>query len=610
MQMTTEEDGAVPKSLVSGQVARLRLLTGLLQGVLLYALYYCTKNTIWPVPNPYFSAPLALFLLFVPILFTSAVGHLDRSRLWKWILAATLICVVLGLHDAWRMDYPGNGLTDANSTGGFVLSGWLIMLTAAGFFIAQSLVMAAGYDGKRIAHYATYFETAWKIGIQIMFSLLFVGVLWLILWLGSSLFLLVKLSFLRTLLEQLWFVIPMLTFAFSTALHVTDVRPRIVQGIRSLLLTLMSWLLPISVLIVGGFLLSLPFAGLEPLWATRHASSVLLGSSVVLIVLINAAFQSGNVGSDVARVLRVAARVGCVLILPIIVIAIYALSLRVQQYGWTEDRIKAAACLVVGMCYAAGYLWAACERGNWLSRVAQTNITTAFVILAALLFLFTPLADPGRLSVNSQLARLDAGKTPVAEFDFHYLRFDGARYGNDVLQALKIRTEGTDAELIRQGAESALAKTNKWDRADNRRIANAESRMGNIRVLPTGQQLPADFLGLNWEVNDRTYAVPDCLRYASAQCVAHLVDMDADGAPEILIGDEKRATQLFLFKKEKTGTWRSVGTIDIGYACKDSVQELQEGRYRAVLPEFSDLEVSGRRLRVQPWPEDGQACNK
>jgi len=69
MQMTTEEDGAVPRSLVSGQVARLRLLTGLLQGVLLYALYYCTKNTIWPVTNPYFSAPLALFLLFVPILF-------------------------------------------------------------------------------------------------------------------------------------------------------------------------------------------------------------------------------------------------------------------------------------------------------------------------------------------------------------------------------------------------------------------------------------------------------------------------------------------------------------------------------------------------------------
>ena len=609
MYMTPEED-AIPKSLVSNQVARLRLLTGLLQGVLLYALYYCTKHAIWPVTNAYFSAPLALFLLFVPILFTSALGHLDRSRLWKWMLVATLICVVLGVHDAWRMDYIGNGVSSANSLDKFVLSGLLIFMTAVGFFVAHALVMAAAYDGNRIARYASYFEVAWKLGIQIMFSLLFVGVLWLILWLGASLFMLVKLSFLRSLLEQVWFVIPMLTFSFSTALHVTDVRPRIVQGIRSLLLTLMSWLLPISVLIVGGFLLTLPFAGLEPLWATRHASSVLLGSAAVLIVLINAAFQSGNVSHDIARVLRITARVGCALLLPIIAIAIYALSLRVQQYGWTADRIKAAACLVIGACYAAGYLWAACERGSWLTRVAKTNIAAAFMILIALFALFTPVLDPARVSVNDQLARLDAGNTPVAEFDFHYLRFDGVRYGNHVLQALKTRTEGADAALVRQGAETALAKTNKWDRADNRRIADAQSRATNIRVVPTGRKLPADFLGLNWAINDKSYTIPDCLQYASATCVAHLIDMDADGAPQILIGDEKRMHQLILFKEEKEGGWVSAGTVDIGYGCKDSVQALREGAYRAVPSQFSDLLVGGRRLRVQPWPGSVQDCNE
>ncbi|GGI19190.1 DUF4153 domain-containing protein [Oxalicibacterium faecigallinarum] len=610
MQIATDAESSVPKSLVTGQVARVRLLTGLLQGVLLYAMYYATKHAIWPVTNAYFSAPLALCLLFVPILFTSAIGHLDRSRLWKWILAATVICIALGLHDAWRMDYVGNGLTDTSNPSKFVLSGLLIVLTAGGLFIAHALVMAAAEDAKRIARYYTYFEVAWKLAIQVMFSLLFVGVLWLILWLGASLFMLVKLSFLRSLLDQPWFVIPMLTFAFSTALHVTDVRPRIVQGIRGLLLTLMSWLLPISVLIVGGFLMSLPFAGLEPLWATRHASSVLLGATALLVVLINAAFQNGRVAPETARVLKMGARLACVALLPLMVIAIHAVSLRVQQYGWTVDRIKAVACLMVGTCYAIGYLWAACERGQWLSRIAHTNIIAAFIVVFLLFALFSPIADPARLSVHSQMARLDAGKTPVADFDFHYLRFEGVRYGNAALQELKSRTQGADAELLRHGAEAALAKTNKWDRTDNRRLADDQSRSRNIRVLPSGQNLPADFLGSNWDTSGNAYLVPDCLRYANAQCVAHLIDMDADGVAEILVEGEKNVSRLFLFKKEKSGLWRSVGMVEIGYGCEDTLQSLQDGRYQVIPPEFNDLQVDGRRLRFQPWFESRSACKQ
>lgn len=606
----SEEDMTIPRSIVSGRVARLRLLSGLLQGALLYALYYAAKNAVWPANSGYLFAPLLLAFLFVPLLFVSALGHLDIRRLWKWMLVAIAICIALGVHDVWRMDFAGHWRDDSSGPGRFMPSGWMVAFAAAGFFIAHALVLAAAYDGKRIAAYATYFEVAWKLGIQLMFSVLFVGVLWLILWLGASLFMLVKLNFLRTLLEQSWFVIPVLAFALSTALHVTDVRPRIVRGIRNLLLVLMSWLLPISTLIVGGFLLTLPFVGLEPLWATRHATSVLLGSAAVLIVLINAAFQSGEATPDVARVLRMAARVACALLLPLAVIALYALALRVQQYGWSADRIKAAACLLVASCYAAGYLWAACERGSWLARVAQTNVVSAVLVLLILLSLFTPLADPARLSVHSQLARLDAGKMPIATFDFHYLRFDGARYGNAALQALKTRTDGADAEVMRKQAESALAKINKWDRADHRPLANAQSRAANISVSPQGRNLPADFLQQDWSKDDKTYTIPDCLRHEDKKCEAYLLDMSGDGQEDVLVRDDDRGRQLILFAKKANGTWDSIGAFDTGYGCKDILQGLQDGRYRAAAPRFHDLEVAGRHLHLQPWVGERSNCER
>lgn len=221
------------------------------------------------------------------------------------------------------------------------------MFTVVGFYIAHALVLAGAAEQRWIARYRAYFEPGWKRLIQWKFSMLFVCALWLVLWLGASLFALVKLNFLTELLQQAWFAIPVMSFAFACAIYITDVRPTIVLGIRSLCLVLLSWILPTVTLIVAGFLLSLPGTGLEPLWATRHAGAALK-------------------------------------LLPTVAIAIYALGLRVVECGWTADRISAAACLLVASCYALGYAWAACQRSSWLSSIASMNIFAAFLALAVL----------------------------------------------------------------------------------------------------------------------------------------------------------------------------------------------------------------------------------
>lgn len=609
-----QEDSAglsMHESAAGKKLAQTRLAVGLLQGVVLYFLYHSIQDKTWPATDRYVIAPLLLVAGFIPVIIVTGLGYLDRKRLWRWLTAATAIALALGFYDVWRVGTMPSGFVDpAAEKFANLPSALTVLFTGAGLFIAHALILAAVSDRRYIARYSSYFEIAWKLAIQVEFSALFVGVLWLILWLGSSLFMLVKLEFLQNLLEKPWFSIPVTAFAYSSALHITDVRPNIVRGIRTLVLVLNSWLLPLATLIVAGFLVSLPVTGLAPLWATQHATAVLLGSAAALVLLINAAFQNGEVGHQVAKILRASARLAAIMLVPIVIIAIYSLWLRVQQYGWTTDRVIAAACLLVASYYACGYGWAALMPGKWLSAVAPTNVITAFVILAVLMALFSPLADPARVSVSNQIARLESGKEVVSKFDFDYLRFSGARYGIDALGKLKVSMRGPDAALLRDKAASALKKQNRWERGSP--VMSTKDVAVNITVWPSGTTLPDSFLNQDWRSSkEERWALPECLTLESKQCNAYLIDLTGDGKPEILlIGGENYRTRSAFFAQDKNGAWEVIGTLAGAYiGCMQKIEKaLASGAYRVIPPALQDLDVGGQHLHIMPFNREEEKC--
>ncbi len=70
-------------AVVSRQVMVARLLTGLLQGALLYPLYRAVSNSFWPATQPYLFAPLLLLCLLLPVLLISSLGHMRTPwRAW------------------------------------------------------------------------------------------------------------------------------------------------------------------------------------------------------------------------------------------------------------------------------------------------------------------------------------------------------------------------------------------------------------------------------------------------------------------------------------------------------------------------------------------------
>src|SRR5262249_6829840 len=152
-------------------------------------------------------------------------------------------------------------------------------------------------------------------------------------------------------------------------------------------------------------------------------------------------------------------------------------------YGWTVGRIASAACALVAACYALGYAANAILPAMRL--IERWNFATALVILATVLALFTPVADPARISVASQVARLEAGRVKRDVFDFGYLRWQGERYGRSALQRL---ASAPNTPAVRRYARAALESTSLYNSTP------AEPLSARITVHPAGKSLPASFL--------------------------------------------------------------------------------------------------------------------
>lgn len=580
-------------------IAAARLATGLVQGLVLYLLYLSVEGRSWPATSHLLFAPLLIVALFAPVVLVSALGHLRRRQILMWLGVVVVVLAALSVHDAWRRPLEENFQLGATHWEPHYPWPLFIAFGLAMLYIAHTFVLAAASDGQRIARYSTYFETAWKLLIQMAFSLLFVGVLWAVLHVGAALFDLVKLDFLKQIVRKEWFAIPVTAFAFSCAVHITDVRPAIVRGIRSLLLVMLAWLLPLATLIVVGFLLALPWTGLQPLWDTRSATAVLLVSSAVLIVLVNAAYQDGEVANRLAAVVRISARIAALALLPLVGIAVYALALRVGDYGWTNDRIIAAACLLVATCYALGYAWAALARGPWLAPLERVNVAAALLTLGVLLVLFSPLGDPARISVQNQMQRLAAGKVSAAEFDYNYLRFDGQRYGLDALQRLT-KAEGPQAQVLREKAALALKKKYRWEPAND--LLTGEERTNNIKPWPAGTTLPAS-LAAQAEWDEREGGpVPTCLLHKGAICDAYLIDFDGVGEQEVLLVPRERGGRSAVLAMGADGRWKPVARLPDGAAgCASLRKRLQAGESRPLPSLRRDLQIGDQRIELLPW---------
>ncbi len=571
-----------------------RLAIGLTQGLVLYLLYRAGDAKVWPATQGPIFIPLLLVSLAAPIGLILSLGTMPWRKALTWVGIASAVVALLGFFDHWM---------GASQTAEVAIpSAQLVLFGAGGLFIAHALVTGGVADGRFMARYATHFDVAWKLAVQLALSVFFVGAFWLLMWLGAGLFGLIKLDFFEKLLQEEWFSIPVLSVAAAGALHLTDIRPVLVQGARTLLLTLLSWLLPLITLIVAGFVVSLPFTGLSALWNIGHATALLLAASAALIVLINAAHQDGAEERMPPKILRLAGSVAAVLTVPLTVIAAYALTLRVQQYGWTVDRVTVAAILIVALSYAGGYARAALMRGRWLGQIENWNFKVSLLALALMIIMFTPLASPQRISVADQMARLESGKVTPEKFDYAYLRWEGGRYGVSALTELS-RSSHSYARLA---ASDALRR-----KVRHQPLTPAPEFLAQrITVYPRGARLPEGFLKQDWNKKLARRAPSECMAAMNRQCDAILLDLDGDGAEEILMFAAGSST-VSVFRFDETG-WSLGATFQA--PCPGMLDALRSQKFKVTPPasRWNDMVVDGQTLALTSSgsPDFSMACPK
>jgi len=286
--------------------------------------------------------------------------------------------------------------------------------------------------------------------------------------------------------------------------------------------------------------------------------------------------------------------VGAVELVPLVGLAAWALGLRVRQYGWTVERILAAGSIVLAACYAIGYASATVRAPAWLKRIEFTNLVAAYAFLALILLLFSPIADPARLMVTDQMARLRSGGVAAEKFDFAALKFDGARWGAAALTELKQLKEGPDAAAISAKAAWALALTNRYQAdAPPPTVTDFAER---VVVLPEGRKLPAAFYDANNGPLTKG-ARPVCFQPAQQKCVARFINLRPGEADAILFLDRYSGR---LFEQDGDGQWHQSGYLAGAFQCARVAHDLEQGEFSLEAHGWPDLVAGDQRVAVMP----------
>ena len=404
---------------------------------------------------------------------------LERRLWWASVVFSVSVALVGALVVAW------NGSPDDWSAG----EGWRMISLLLAVAIAAPLFQAARDEGVRRFPYPAVHDHAWTNVVLFVACWIFVGIVFALAWLLAMLFGLIKIHFLKELLEKDWFWRSLIGLAFGAALGLLrehDGVVRLLQRVVAMVLAVLAPVLAVGLLV---FVLALPFTGLDALWeATSDTTPILLSCVVGALILANAVI--GNAPAEERRfpLLRYGAMGLAAVMLPLALLAAVATGLRVGQYGFTPERLWAIVFVAIACLWAGAYLAALIfGRLHWAARVRPMNLVLAFVVCGVALVLATPLVSFNAISTRDQLGRLESGKVTPDQFDWRALAFDFGAPGRAALKKLQASANAT----IKARANEVAKAEGRWDVKDTSRQTKQRGEVtANTRMLQSGAVLP------------------------------------------------------------------------------------------------------------------------
>jgi hypothetical protein len=347
---------------------------------------------------------------------------------------------------------------------------------------------------------------------------------------------------------------------------------------------------------VGALALSLPALLVHGRGAIAAVWLLWLVAAVVLFV--NAAYRDGTIAQPYPRAIGTALRCMNPLGVVIAAVAIHALWLRVEQYGFTVARFWGFAVAVAALLYTLGYARASRDREHWMRRIAVVNVVVALYMVAVCTLALTPVLSPYRISANSQFAKALApaggptaktayGMTPQME----YLRFSAGRYGRERLEELSRAVNSPRADEIRREAAATRART---ARSEPPPQYERSSLFTEMTIRPEGHDVDLQLADLVTE--DARRGGP--YLGSAAQMAGVFVDLDGDRVEEFVW---LAYTREHLYRYDGD-SWRRSGDMARSELPKPGViaEQLRSDGFRVEPSPWRDLVIGEVRYRVRP----------
>ncbi|MEI4263258.1 DUF4153 domain-containing protein [Roseovarius sp. D0-M9] len=572
----------------ASQTAVTRILYALIGG----AAGLCTYVLAEIVPDAIENARIVLFLMafglgFLGVLL-SLMGPVRLVLAGAAALGMALPTALLLLWASYRHASP-----DAFLEGGYGAAAFTYLLVISVPFAVARLQHHGGWR-----HYGLLFDAAWELVVRIASALLFVGVVWTVLMLSDQLLGLVGIDIIENLLElgPMPYIISGLALGLSLAI-VYELRDYVAPF---LVIQLLRVMLPAVLVVLAVFVLALPFRGLGNLFGQLSAAAILLGVTAVGLTLITTAVHRDDSMSVQGPLMRGAAQALSVMLVVPALLALWAVWLRIDQYGLTPHRVAALVAAVVASLYALTYAVAVVRRHAWRSEQRQINRGMAVVTLIVAAAWLTPLLNAERMSTASQLARAKAG-APLDALPLWELAHEWGKAGRRGLARLEADAEG-NPEL--------LALIDQARRSDSRWAYDAAGGItaldGEVPLRPEGRSLPPGALDALPQDERRTIEAackrrapgghPGCVMvigsFEPESDAEHVIGFFMTSGPRIYIA----AYEMHEEALQPGGFPRDLASGAFATAEPQIISDILEGRFAIVPAARNVLEVDGMRL--------------
>ena len=557
------------------------LAVGLLQGLTLWM-----ASESWPHGSVWRSICSALIVLIVVGGWQLQMlwGQLREAERWKLLLPSILLPAALAAWLAVQFDQPRWYHFD-EATGTLLLWSQLVLA-----YILTPFIQARDPAHRWRFDYSALYRHAWNNGLLLFMAFVMLGVFWLLIWLWAGLFSMLGVDQFKRLFSSSGFVWVASATVIAAGLRIGQERGQVIDALRNVLQAMCRFLLPLTVVILLLFVIFLPFTGLAPLWATRHATPILLALVFAHIALLNGVVQDGLQTSHYPRPLRLLADASS-LCLPLLAgLAMHALWLRINQYGLTPDRVLAALLALVALVHGLALVRAVLQRDPaWLSGLRQSNPPLALFAAGLLVLVHVPALSPLQLSAANQYQRLLDARLPAERTDLGALRFQLGEPGRRYLQALR-------EELGKPWEDEALRIRLQ---ADLQRLDSAEHYWAWRREQEVAAAPPVLWVGEPVTDNDGSLARAVSNQGCLAECRLFAVDLDRDGQSEVLLL-RGESWVVPVLGRAPDGGWRWLGRLRVtGGALPDGEaldEILRRGEFELVAPRFNAIEINGVRL--------------